>query len=98
MPQPYNLTNITAANNIYELGTATNNLTEGLFGLLILMSVFIITFAVSSRWGFKPAFATAAFVTAGIAVLIRLTNWIDDTPMYISFLLIGVAYLIMKFS
>ena len=70
MAEPYDLTNITAANNIYEMGTATNNLSDGTFGLLLVFSVFIITFGVSSKWGFKPAFASSSFITAGVTVLI----------------------------
>jgi len=98
MPQPYDLTNITNADNIYELSSAANGLTDGLFGVLFVFSVFIIIYSISAKWGFKPAFATAAYITAGVCVLVRIMNWIPDTIMFISFLLVAASYLIMKFS
>ena len=98
MPQPYNLTNLTKSNNIYEVGTAVNDLTEGTFALLILFTIFILVFVSTSKWGFKPALATSTFVVAGISIFIRLMGWIGDSVMFISFLLVAAAYLLMKFD
>lgn len=98
MPQPYNLTNISNANNIYELGKATNELSDGILGLGLIFSIFIITYTVTAKWGFKPAFATASYITAGLTMMFRLMNWVSDTVMFVSFLLVVASYLIMKFS
>lgn len=96
MPQPYDLTNITNSNNFYELMLASNELTEGLLGILILISIFILVYVLSSRYGARTAFAATTFITAGFAVLLRVMNLINDTFLYGSILLVAIAYIWMK--
>ena len=98
MPQPYNLTNLTSSNNLYDLATATNDLTDGIFALLIVFTIFIISYSAMAKWGFKSAFAASCFITAGSTILLRIMNWVSDTVMFISFLLVAAAYLLMKFD
>ena len=98
MPQPYNLTNLTSSDNLYSLATSTNDLSGGVFALLIVFSIFIISYAAMAKWGFKPAFAASCFITAGMTILLRIMNWVSDSVMFISFLLVAAAYLLMKFD
>ncbi len=46
--QVYDTTNITAANSIYELTKALNDLTEGTVGIGFVLVVFVITFIITS--------------------------------------------------
>jgi hypothetical protein len=96
MPEPYDLTNITNSNNFYELMVASNNLSEGLLGILILISIFILIYVLSSRFGARTAFATSSFLTAGFAILLRVMLLINDTFLFGSILLVAIAYIWMK--
>ena len=86
-------TNI-SGNFIIGIGSAINNESAGLFGILILVGFYIITFAALFRYGAKTAFASTSFVCVIIATLLRALTWINDTTLYISIVL-GIIGLIM---
>ena len=98
MTQPYDLTNITAADNFYELGAATNLLTDGLMGILFLISLWIILFVSFSKYESKSAFAAANFITTVFAIFFRVMGWIGDTPLFVLILLTGLGFLWLKWS
>jgi len=98
MPQPYNVTPMSEANNLWELTDASNDVTSGLLGKLFLMGLFIILFIVFKRFETKRAFSGAAFITALAAVFMRIAGLIPDTYMIGSFLLVGVSLIWLKLS
>ena len=59
MPQPYDLTNLTSADNLAQTTKAANDLVGGLMGILFLIGVFIITSVVGSKYGSRAGFAAA---------------------------------------
>lgn len=88
---PYNLTELNNAENLYDLTTQANTLAGGLIGILSLIVLFVIVFMGLKQYESKNAFAAASYVTAMIAILLRLMVWISDTVMFTSFILVGIS-------
>jgi len=61
----YNLSNLTDAQNIVQITNAVNQLSGDVFGIMFLVTVFVITFTVSQvRGDFAMSGATASYVTS----------------------------------
>jgi len=74
----YNLTNITDANNIYETVVAVNQLSNGIFGLILIASVFLILFFSLKTEDTENAFISSSFITTIISIImvfINLSSW-----------------------
>lgn len=98
MPQPYNLSNITGARNIYEVTKGANDVAGGSLGLMLLVGIFVIFFFSFKTYSTKRAFAGASFITAVISIFIRLLDFIPDRYMFGAFLLAGIGFLALKFE
>ena len=86
----------TTGNFIIGIGTAINNESDGLFGLLILISFYIITFVSFSynAQNLKGAFAGSTFIGVIIAILLRLLSWLNDTYLYAAIILAIIGLLV----
>jgi hypothetical protein len=74
----YNLTNITDANNIYETVVAVNQLSNGIFGLILIASVFLILFFSLKTEDTENAFISSSFITTILSIImvfINLSSW-----------------------
>jgi hypothetical protein len=96
MPQPYDLTNLSAANDAYEITKASNQLIDGGLGAAMLIGTFLIFFLAFKGLEAKKAFAGAAFVTATAGMLFRALNLIPDGYMFMTFALAGVALIWLR--
>lgn len=98
MAQPYDFTNLTAADNIYETAIATNDLIGGLLALGFLIGAFIILFISFKKFESSRAFAGAAWIVAVLAIFMRLLNFIGNEVMFITFLLAGMSLIWIRFG
>lgn len=80
MPDIYDLTNVTSANNIFEIVKEVNILSGNLFAILMLTAVFLIIFIVFKVYDTKKTFVAASAVTSFIGILLWTIGFI---PFYI---------------
>jgi len=83
----YNLTNLTNGGNLFSVFQVANEVTNGWFGLMIVLSTFLIALVsmmqVSDK---KLAFASASFITFLITLMLRTTNLMNND--YVFFLVL----------
>jgi len=96
MPQPYNLTNLTDANNLFEFFRAGNQLSEGYLGLMLLIGTWLVFFFSFKGYDTKRAFAGTSFITAVAAILLRLMQFISNEVMFMSFILVGISVVMLR--
>lgn len=96
MPQPYNLENLSNANNGYEIVKASNQLVDGSLGLFLVFGTFFIMILAFKGVEAKKAFAGAAFITAVAGVLFRALDFIPDQAMFATFALAGVGLIWLR--
>ena len=95
---PYNLTQVQGGNNLYDLVTNANLLTNGLIGLFTLIVLFLIVFMGLKKYESKYAFSAAGYITAIVAILFRMMAWVSDTVMFGAILLLGISFVWMRMS
>jgi len=93
----YNLTNISRP---VDMLTTANSLTSNLFGSVVVLLVFIITFmylATKDR-PFGYAFSISAYLTMLITVMMRVMSLIPDWVVYLSIIMTlgGVAFTVFS--
>jgi hypothetical protein len=98
MTVPYNLTQITDQVGLYGMITAVNDMSGGLFGMLILITFYIIMLFAWKDYDIKSTFAGASFLTALIAIFLRLLQWIPDQYMFGTFIIAGISFAVLKWS
>lgn len=86
----------TTGNVMVGLGSALNNASGGLFGILALLGFYLVIFLPSLKFGAKKAFAVATFVGALVAILLRVLGWIYDPILFISFALAVGGIIVMR--
>jgi Na+/H+ antiporter NhaB len=98
MPQPYNLTGLSSKNTLVSLLQESNTIAGGIIGGLILLAVFIISFIAFKDYEGKRAFAGASFLTALIAVFLRVLAMIPDSYMFTTFIIAGISIVALRFG
>lgn len=91
----YNLTVITASNNLYDLMMAVNTMSDGLFGLIFLVCSGIVLMAAMKNYPFRSSFPVACFVTSILAVLFRLLGLISDKIVICAIVLTGISVVML---
>lgn len=94
----YNLTNVTNANNIYEITSEINTLTGGLYGAFFVSAVFLICFIVMKNYDTKTVFLTASFITSIISGIMYFLKLISMSVLILPVILLFVSILIKVFS
>lgn len=91
----YNISNITAANNIYGQAVAVNSVTGGILGISILAIVSIITFSiqVSQSQDILSGLSTAGWISAVTATILLPLDLIAFYHYQIAVLLAGATVL-----
>lgn len=94
----YNLTNVTNSTNIYELAIASNQITGGIAGTIMITVMYFITFVSLKGWANVDAFGATSFGYGVIATLLFLANLIPETVFYTYIILMvtGLFILLVK--
>ena len=98
MADLYNLTNVTSSNNLLEITQQVNQLSGEIFGLMFLISFFIILFVSFRGEDVSVKFTSAAFLTTILAILFRVIDLTGDRIVLIIVLITAVGYIIMNYS
>jgi len=98
MADIYNITNVQNANNLQGFLLEVNIISNGMFGTLILLSVFAILFLGFKGFESKRAIMGASFITSIVSIFLRLMGLIGDTPMFTTFIITAMAYVFIRFS
>lgn len=79
----------TGNNTISALMLTANSYAEGMFGLGILIAIFIISFFALKTFDTERAFAASSFFTMIVAILLRLLGIIAGYVMWLA-IIIGI--------
>jgi len=93
----YNLTNASAVNPFVHL-TVMNNVTDGLIGILILASVYLIMAIAFRNQGTKVSFTMAGFGSAFMGVLFWGAGLLPFTYLVWVFLAFMISLLVAVFA
>lgn len=83
-------TNVTSS---LDLLTWTDTTVSGWFGAGVLMAFWMVMFLVTKKTDTKKAFATTSFMTALIAVPMRVLELINDTHVIIAIVMAAAGLL-----
>ena len=96
----YNFTNLTDSNTTLGILQYANQITDNMYGVMIVIGFFAIILISSLLKGqaLKDAFAAGAFSTFLIALLLKVMDLIHDEVLFMCLLLviIGVLVLVWK--
>lgn len=95
----YNLTNVSAANNVYEIGFEISRLEGGVFGPIVLFSVVLIIFmGLITRYNFESSMLAASFVGTVGSLFLQPTGIISQeiVILMVAFTAIIAAWTVMR--
>lgn len=95
---PYNLTSLNDNTNIYRIATSANTLTDGLFGQLILIVLYVVLFMVFKKYDTSRAMLTTSYICAVAATFLRVMGWLSDQWMFATFIIAGIAFVLVRFG
>lgn len=61
---------------------AVNTSSDGVFGIMLMLAIFIILFSAMLRWGAREAFSATSFICVGLAIFLRVLEIITDPVLY----------------
>ena len=91
MPEPYNLTALTDNTNIFGILSATNTLSDGFFGIILLLLFFVILFVSFKQFEVKRALSSSLFILSIAVILMRVLGIVTDLVMFAVFILTGLS-------
>lgn len=94
----YNMTNITAANNWYEIGAAVNTSSGGLFFTFLMVILTISYWTIFKKQDFKTVFLAGSFFTSFIAVLLFAMKYVAQDFLVFPLILFFAALILKIFA
>jgi hypothetical protein len=94
----YNLTNVSAADNMWGLTSAVNDMSGGWLGLGFLMTFTVIIFISLKDYPMKESFSATAFISAVICLLMRILGLVSDFVMLIYIVVAAIAAIVLIFD
>lgn len=94
MADIYNLTNITNADNIFQLTQEVNQLSGELLGFMILLSFFVILFISFRGYEVGIRFTTASFLTTILSFLFRVIDLTGDRVVMSFVIITAISYIL----
>lgn len=79
----YNFSDVTASSNLLEFAQATNDLVGGWWGLLLLISFFMIMFIAMKHYPTSSSFPIAAALTMLLSFMMRTLSLIPNIAVFI---------------
>lgn len=88
----YNLTNFTSANNIVELGVASNTLVDGWLFIILSALIFVIVFtATKANNSGRESFAVACFISFLLNGMLWGAGLVSETVIVVWFVLLLIS-------
>jgi ABC-type siderophore export system fused ATPase/permease subunit len=92
MALPYDLTNASNMTGITDLFTTANQLSNNLFGVVILLVWWFLVFMQLKNYSTKPALLVASFTTTIVAVFLFLFGMVSQVVLIISIVLTAGSF------
>jgi hypothetical protein len=92
MPAPYDLTNASNMSGITDVFTSASQLTNGLFGIVVLFLLWFLVFMQLKNYQTKPAVLTASFVTTLASILLFLGNIVSTQVLIVCVVITAIAF------
>jgi hypothetical protein len=92
MPEPYDLTNASNMSSVTDIFTTASQLTDGLFGIVVLLILWFLVFMQLKNYQTKPAVLTASFVTALASILMFLGNIVSVQVLIVCVVITAVSF------
>jgi energy-converting hydrogenase Eha subunit G len=89
---------MTGQDSLVGFMTGANNVSDGMFGILTLVTAFIIMVFAWRGYDTKSSIAAASFITALLSIFLRLIQWIPDQVMFGCFILAGVSFVLLRWG
>lgn len=88
-PFAYPSSNLTS---VEQLLPYVNSITGGYFGVIILMSIFIITFIAGKSFSTEKALSFSGFLTLIVGIMFRMLGLINDGVLgFIVIMFVGIV-------
>lgn len=94
----YNLTNITSANTWYDIGLATNQLSQGLFFIFVMVVLIFSYWAIFKKKDFKEVFLAGSFFGAFLSTLMFLNKWVSSDFLILPYIMFFAGLLMFIFN
>ena len=92
----YNLSNVTGANNIYEIFNGINQLSGMWLGNIIWIVIFFISFIAFKQFTeFEESLAGASFTSMVIALMLFQINLVHNKLLLLSFVLVALSLVLL---
>ena len=75
-----------------------NEASDGSFGIMLVLSIYIIMFVVMIRFGVKTSLGTTSFVGFLLVLMLRLMEIVNDTIMYLSIIVVVISVMALWFT
>lgn len=97
---PYNLTNVTDANNLYSIMYAMNELSDGLIGVFILVSISLVLFMLFKKQESDTvkALLSSSVITIIVAVLLWGINLVAWSMLLYPIIVFFAMLMVYKFG
>ncbi len=99
MPAPYNLTNISGTSNPGDLITNINTLSNGLLGVSMIVSFFMIAWIglTLNGNGARDSFAASTFATTILSMFFWSQGWVTGTILIVFVVLSVTSIALLRF-
>jgi len=87
----YNMTNFTSSNTILDYAVASNDLSSGIFFIVILCFVFVIAFVNMKNYNSKDAFLASGFITVLLATVLFTVGLISSKVLLVFFVIFLIS-------
>lgn len=94
----YNLTNYTSADNLLEIAVATNGLSGGLFFVIVLGLVFLISFVSMKNYPAKDAFLSSSFLSLVAGAVLWAVELLPEQYLLGFFVLFIISLVVHRLS
>lgn len=96
----YNMSGFTNANNILDIAVAVNSpeITGGLYGNLFLFGLFVILFAIFSKYDRSITFLGSTFIVSVVAILLTIAGLFDIIHITVPLIAFVVSLAVVAFK
>lgn len=92
----YNLTNLTAANDVLEFAQAVNGVTGEMFFTIVSMMILVVAFVAMKQFESNVAFASASFISTFLTAVLWAAGLVSEYVLLVHFVLFVIAIAINR--
>jgi hypothetical protein len=98
MPVNLSLFTNTSDSSLIGLGQGIDTASGGVFGVGLLLAIYLISYTVTNYYGSRDAFVVTSFIGVISAILLRLMGWLqNDIFVFGAIVLVAIAGVMLVF-